>query len=68
VLHKDKAFAEKESRRWLDGAERAADLLASGAACANVVADREGDIYEDFACKPKSLFRNFIRDYRAFLA
>jgi hypothetical protein len=31
--HKDKAFAEKESRRWLDGAERAADLVTSGAAC-----------------------------------
>jgi Transposase DDE domain len=49
---KDKAFAEKESRRWLDGAERAADLLTAGAACVTVIADREGDIYEDFACKP----------------
>lgn len=50
--HKDKAFAEKESRRWLDGAERAADLVASGAACVTVIADREGDIYEDFAYRP----------------
>lgn len=28
--HKDKAFAEKESRRWLDGAESAAGGLGSG--------------------------------------
>jgi hypothetical protein len=52
VLRKDKALAEKESRRWLDGARRAAALAASGAARITVVADREGDIYEDFACKP----------------
>jgi Transposase DDE domain len=50
--HKDQAFAAKESRRWLDGAERAAGLVASGAACVTVIADREGDIYEEFACKP----------------
>jgi hypothetical protein len=49
---KDKAFADKESRRWLDGAERAAALAAAGAACVTVIADREGDIYEEFACKP----------------
>jgi hypothetical protein len=53
--HKEKAFAEKESRRWLDGAERAARLPASGAACITVVADREGDIYEDFASKPEGV-------------
>ena len=51
---KDKAFAEKESRRWLDGAERAAGSL-SGASCVTVVADREGDIYEDFACRPAAV-------------
>lgn len=50
--HKDKAFTEKESRRWLEGAARAADLGAHGAACVTVIADREGDIYEDFACRP----------------
>lgn len=48
--HKD--FAEKESRRWLEGIEHAADLAGSGAACITVIADREGDIYEDFALKP----------------
>jgi hypothetical protein len=45
-------FADKESRRWLEGVERAAALAAAGAAWVTVVADREGDIYEDFACKP----------------
>jgi hypothetical protein len=27
-------------------------LVAAGAACVTVVADREGDIYEEFACRP----------------
>lgn len=52
AAHKAKAFTEKESRRWLDGIERASDLISAGAACVTVVADREGDIYEDFALKP----------------
>jgi hypothetical protein len=45
-------FAEKESRRWLDATETAAGLVAAGAACVTVVADRESDIYEEFACRP----------------
>lgn len=49
-----RAFAEKESRRWLEGAERAAGL-SSGAARITVVTDCEGDIYEDFACKPRDV-------------
>lgn len=49
---KERDFAQKESRRWLGGIESAGDLAASGAACVTVIADREGDIYEDFACKP----------------
>jgi hypothetical protein len=49
---KQRPFAEKESRRWLDGACSAAALAACGAACVTVIADREGDIYEDFALKP----------------
>ena len=52
---KVKAFAEKESRRWLDGANSAAGLAAAGAACVTVIADSEGDIYEDFACKPETV-------------
>lgn len=49
---KERCLAQKQSRRWLDGAERAAGLAAAGAARVTVVADREGDIYEDFACPP----------------
>jgi hypothetical protein len=48
-------LADKESRRWLAGAESAAALASAGAACVTVVADREGDIYEDFACKPDAV-------------
>jgi hypothetical protein len=49
---KQRDFAGKASRRWLDGAEAAAGLRAAGALCVTVVADRESDIYEMFACKP----------------
>jgi len=52
---RERDFTEKESRRWLDGAECSADLVASGAVLVTVVADREGDIYEDFACKPRGV-------------
>src|SRR6266436_4263904 len=30
----------------------AAGLVAAGAVCVTVIADREGDIYEEFACRP----------------
>jgi len=49
------AFAAKESRRWLDGARAAAGLYGAGAACVTVIADREGDIYEEFALKPAAV-------------
>lgn len=45
-------FAQKESRRWRDGAQSAAGLRTAGAVCVTVVMDREADIYEDFADKP----------------
>ena len=51
-LCKKRPFAEKESRRWLDATKTAAGLVAAGAACVTVIADREGDIYEEFACRP----------------
>jgi Transposase DDE domain len=51
-LCKKRPFAEKESRRWLDATNTAASLVAVGAVCVTVVADREGDIYEEFACRP----------------
>src|SRR3546814_9268846 len=39
--HRTRAFAEKESRRWLDGMDQAALLAAAGAAQVTVVADRD---------------------------
>jgi len=42
---------EKESRRWLTGAEKAAEVCA-GAGRVTVIADRESDIYEAFARRP----------------
>jgi len=52
---KERNFTEKDSRRWLDGAERASALADAGAACVTVVEDREGDIYECFAFKPANV-------------
>lgn len=52
---KAKSFDDKESRRWLDAEVQAGELVAHGAACVTVIADREGDIYEDFACKPSGV-------------
>lgn len=45
---------EKESFRWLEGADEAASVGA-GAARVTVVADREGDIYEAFALRPHGI-------------
>ena len=42
---------EKQSFRWLQGADQAATICA-GADRVTVVADREGDIYEAFALRP----------------
>jgi hypothetical protein len=53
--HKERSFTEKDSRRWLDGAERASALAEAGAACVTVVEDREGDIYECFVSKPANV-------------
>jgi len=52
---KQKAFEEKDSRRWLDGAKAASALAEAGAACVTVIEDREGDVYECFAFKPASV-------------
>lgn len=53
--HKERDFEDKDSRRWLDGAESARRLSAAGASCVTVVEDREGDIYECFAFKPDNV-------------
>ena len=52
---KGRAFAEKESARWLQAAQTAAGLCASGATRVTVIADREGDIYEAFVGKPEAV-------------
>jgi len=52
---KQRDFTQKDSRRWLTGAERASALAEAGAACVTVVEDREGDIYECFAFKPANV-------------
>jgi len=48
---RDRPVAEKESRRWLTGAEQAAQVCA-GAAAVTVIADRESDIFAAFADRP----------------
>ena len=45
-------FAAKDSHRWLEATEVAARLTAAGAASVTVVADRECDIYDEFALRP----------------
>jgi hypothetical protein len=45
---------EKESFRWLLGADQAASVCA-GAASVTVVADRESDIFELFALRPEGI-------------
>jgi hypothetical protein len=48
-------FDEKESRRWLEAVERAAEHLAPVASQVIVVADRESDIYSMFARRPAQI-------------
>lgn len=52
--HRTRPADEKESRRWLAGAETAGDVLA-GAAMITMVEDREGDIYDQFARRPANV-------------
>jgi len=51
ATYRSRPFAEKESRRWLDGAQAASHACA-GAAHLTIVADRESDIYAAFALRP----------------
>jgi hypothetical protein len=55
VEHRKRRKADdKESRRWLAGAETAGDVLAE-AAMITAVEDREGDIYDQFARRPENV-------------
>src|SRR4051794_7486313 len=58
--HQRRPLAEKESRRWLATAERARDVLA-GAGTVTVVADRESDIYAEWARLPGPGFHLLAR-------
>ena len=49
-----RTLEEKESLRWVKGAETAGRVLVKASAI-TVVADRESDIYEDYARKPANL-------------
>jgi Transposase DDE domain len=49
-----RTLEEKESLRWVSGAAAAGKVLA-GAASITVVADRESDVYEDFARCPANV-------------
>jgi Transposase DDE domain len=52
--HKKRAADDKESRRWLHGAEIAGDCLTRAAAI-TMVGDRESDIYDLFARRPANV-------------
>ena len=54
VDHRRRLADDKESRRWLAGAETAGDVLAE-AAMITMVEDREGDIYDQFARRPDNV-------------
>ncbi len=54
ALRRDLPVEEKESFRWLQGADTAASVCA-GARRITVVADRESDIYEAFALRPQGV-------------
>ncbi|UWU35601.1 IS4 family transposase [Rhizobium sophoriradicis] len=49
-----RAIEEKESYRWLEGADRAAEVCAA-ARHITVIADRESDIYEAFTRRPANV-------------
>jgi DDE family transposase len=51
AARKSTPIEEKESFRWLQGADQAASVCA-GAASVTVICDRESDIFEAFALKP----------------
>jgi hypothetical protein len=52
ALRRELPVEEKESFRWLEGADQSASVCAA-ARRVTVVSDREGDIYEAFALRPE---------------
>src|SRR5919108_814391 len=55
VPHRQRALADKESRRWSETAENGKPVLAA-AAMVTVVADRESDSYAEWATVPAANF------------
>ena len=60
VDHNKRSLADKESQRWLSTAEAAKSVLAA-AASVTVVADRESDIYAEWARLPGPRFHLLTR-------
>lgn len=54
ALRRGLPVAAKESQRWLAGADRAA-AVGTLARRVTVIADRESDIFEAFACRPAAV-------------
>jgi hypothetical protein len=54
TARRQRATADKESQRWLDGMQQASAVLAQ-AASSTMVCDREGDSYEMFARRPANM-------------
>jgi hypothetical protein len=63
VPHERRDLSEKESERWLTTAQAAKAVLAR-AACVTVVADRESDIYAEWARLPEPGFHLLTRAMR----
>jgi hypothetical protein len=60
VPHRQRALADKESRRWSETAENGKPVLAA-AAMVTVVADRESDSYAEWATVPAANFHLLTR-------
>lgn len=63
IPHRQRALADKESNRWLKTAEAARTVLRR-AVCVTVVADRESDIYAEWARLPGPGFHLLTRAMR----
>lgn len=58
--YKSQPIEEKESYRWICGGDKAKKVLSESASI-TIVADREGDIYEEFATVPNDKTDLIIR-------
>ena len=52
--HSKRPLAEKESHKWLEGIQRAGEVLAK-ASRITIGSDRENNLYEEFACRPQNV-------------